>query len=160
MLSTVLTPSATLSDKLRSLADEAAVEADLYVVEIEVRGHKGTRVIDVYVDGDEGVGVDTLKRVSRQLSFLLDTEDLIDGAYRLNVSSPGADRPLKLPRQYSQHVGRTLMVAYDHSEGNSKQTGTLTEADDQTITLDVPGQDDPVEIPHAAIREARVVLPW
>lgn len=134
--------------------------ADLYVVDVDVRGRTGSRVVEVYVDSDAGAGLDDIAETSRRLSFLLDTEDVIKGTYNLHVSSPGASRPLALPRQYPRHIGRDLRVTYTSDSEESTIVGTLTAAGDDVITLSVRGQDDPTELPFSAIREALVELPW
>jgi len=145
------------------MAEEVLERDDLFVVDVTVRGPEGRRVVEVFIDGP-GAGIDALAEVSRRLSFLLDTEDVVPGAYRLDVSSPGADRPLVEPRQFPRHIGRTLRVSYEASAGDSGEevtlTGRLAAADDQALTLEVPGRDDTVRVEHSAIRDARVVLPW
>lgn len=151
-----------LATRVRRLAEEAVAETDLYVVKAHVRGWTGSRVVEVSLDADDGAGLDEIAEVSRSLSFLLDTEDFIDGKYRLEVSSPGADEPLHLPRQFPQHVGRELRVRYRDGKDSLTVTGTLIEASggpDGTITLEVPSGDT-VEIPHENLDEARVELPW
>ena len=147
-----------LRARIHALADEVASEGELYVVEVQVRGQKGSRVIEVFVDADEGAGLDDIARLSRDLEFLLDTEDLVKGKYRLNVSSPGADRPLQLPRQYPQHVGRTLRVTTGPEGTQTERTGTLTAVADEHFDLDVDGTVE--RIAFADVTEARIQLPW
>ena len=147
----------SLADRVRAFAEEAAADTDLYVVGVEVRGFQGSRVVEVFVDSPDGAGSDDLARLSRSLGFTLDTEDLIKGRYRLDVSTPGADRPLEDRRQYPRHVGRELAVTYEAGEDQLVTVqGELTAVGDDTITLD--GESAP--IPFDAVREARVVLPW
>ena len=163
-------PARTLEDRLRALAEEAAVESGLYIVGVRVKGHPGSRVVEVFADGDEG-GIDDLAGLTRRLNVLLDIEDPVAGHYRLDVSTPGADRPLSDVRQYPKHVGRTLRVRYapEPADGGAEPsgepvadietTGTLTAATPEAITLQ-PATGEPVVVPVARLREARVVLPW
>lgn len=144
------TPAA-LDDRIRAFAEEAASGTDLFVVDVEVRGHPGTRVVTVYADSEAGAGADDLAALSRALSFLLDTEDLVKGRYRLDVSTPGADRPLTDRRQFAHHIGRELAV----EAGEATVRGTLQSVSDDALVLD--GHDP---IPFDSIREARVLLPW
>jgi ribosome maturation factor RimP len=150
--------------RVRSFAEEALEGTALFVVDVVVRGAEGRRVVEVYIDGPQGAGIDELAEASRRLSFLLDAEDVIPGSYRLDVSSPGADRPLSDARQYPRHIGRTLRVSYMADAGDPGEevtlTGVLRTAEEAGISLQVPGRPDAVFIDHAAIRDARVVLPW
>ena len=145
------TEGATLEDRVRALAEEAAADTDLFVVDVEVRGYQGSRVVSVYADAEGGAGADDLARLSRSLGFALDTEDLVKGRYRLDVSSPGADRPLSDRRQYRQHVGRTLAVTT--ADGATVEGELVSVSDD---AIDLGG----TPLPFDAVREARVVLPW
>ena len=152
-------PPATdsLEQRVRALAEDAIADTDLFVVEVEVKGFQGSRVVSVYLDGPQGAGSDDLVRVSRSLGFVLDTEDLIKGRYRLDVSSPGAERSLQDPRQFPRHVGRELAVTYEAGQDQLVTAqGELTAADGAGVTLD--GVPEP--IPYDSIREARVQLPW
>jgi ribosome maturation factor RimP len=157
------TENLPLAERVRALADEAVAGTDLYVVGVDVRGREGSRVVEVFVDADAGAGLGALTEVSNRLGFLLDTEDFIAGHYTLNVSSPGADRPLALPRQYPKHVGRTLRVSYQadaHDLGEEVTlTGALVGTGSHSFTIELRDGSD-VEIPFDAVREARVVLPW
>ncbi|MCH8031035.1 MAG: ribosome maturation factor RimP [Bacteroidetes bacterium] len=149
-----------LTARVHALAEEAVAGADLFVVDVEVRGRTGSRVVEVYVDSDAGAGLDEIAETSRRLSFLLDTEDVIKGKYNLHVSSPGASRALALPRQYPHHIGRDLRVTYASDSEETTIVGTLSAVGDDAITLTVKGEDNPTELPFSAIREALVELPW
>lgn len=148
----------TLRTRLRALADEIAEDAGFFVVDVQVRGQKGSRIIEVFVDGDAGIGTDDLARISRSLGFLLETEEVVSGKYYLNVSSPGADRPLVLLRQYPKHIGRLFQVTTETGGETVIRTGTLTAVHDDAFDLDVDGETVPVAF--ADVTEARVQLPW
>jgi ribosome maturation factor RimP len=150
--------NADLRSRLRALADEVAEDRDAYVVDVEVRGQKGSRVIEVFVDSDGGVGTDDLAHLSRDLGFLLETEDVVKGKYNLNVSSPGADRPLMLLRQYPKHVGRTLAVQTGEGDEAQARAGTLTAVHDDSFDLEHDGETE--TIAFADVTDARVQLPW
>lgn len=147
----------SLADQIRVLAEEAASGTDLFVVGVEVRGYQGSRVVSVYADSESSADADDLAALSRSLSFLLDTEDMVKGRYRLDVSTPGAEQPLSDPRQYAKHVGRVLDVTYETAGGGTEALqGELKAVHDDALELDA----DASPIPFDAIREARVTLPW
>lgn len=153
---------ATLEQRLRALADEAAEDSGLYIVGVSVKGHPGSRLVEVFCDGD-GAGIDELAGLTRRLNVLLDTEDPVAGRYRLDVSTPGAERPLVDARQYPQHVGRTLRVRHaagrEAGGGEAETTGVLTAATVDAVTVEPRGAA-PVVVPVGALVEAYVVLPW
>mgnify|MGYP006425303935 FL=1 len=152
---------ARLAESIRALTDEVLRGTSWFIVDLTVRGHKGTRVVELYVDGDEGIGHDDLATISRELGFLLDVEDVVAGGYKLNVSSPGIKRPLTHKRQYPKNVGRTLRVRYNPEGGGDEEivVGTLAAATEDTITLTLP-DDETLTIAYDAIHEARFELPW
>ncbi len=150
----------SLADRLHVFAEEAVVDTDIYVVGVDVRGRTGSRVVEVYVDRDEGIGVGDIAQTSRRLSFLLDTEDPIEGKYTLTVSSPGTNRSLALLRQYPRHIGREMRIVYTQDSEDVTVVGELDSVADDAISMAIPGLDQPTEIPFSAIREALVLLPW
>lgn len=132
-----------------------------FIVDVQVRGHKGTRVVEVYVDAETDLGLDDLATVSRELGFLLDVEDVVDGSYKLEVSTPGIKTPIKMPQQYRKNVGRTLRVRYQLDTHDSEQIEVvdLLSADDDGIDVE-HGDGETERIPYDAINQARIELPW
>ena len=91
-----------------------AVGADegMEIVDIELMrvGSRGGRILRLYLDKEGGPNMDGLSRVSRGLSELFDQHDVVDGAYTLEVSSPGINRPLKRPEHFAKFVGKKVRV--------------------------------------------------
>lgn len=112
--------------------------------------------IFIDIDGDEGVTIDDCIELSRKVENSLD-RDVED--FELNVSSAGADSPLKMPRQYRRHVGRELTVTTKDGE---KCEGMLTEADDEGITLKTRGTKkqagEELHYKYGEIDTAKVVI--
>lgn len=95
------------------LRDEIA-RRGLVLLELKRRGERGTAVVEVIVDAEQGVTLDELAELSRFASALFDeAEDSIPGRYRLEVSSAGLDRPLEHPWQFRKNIGRLLKLTYD-----------------------------------------------
>jgi ribosome maturation factor RimP len=130
-----------------------------FLVDVEVRGHKGTRVVEVYVDSKDEFGHDDLAVISKEIGFLLDVEDVVDGSYKLEVSSPGIKRPLTMPQQYEKNVGRTLRVRYDLNGNEEIVVGDLRSADETGVELTL-ASGERLELPYDAITQARIELPW
>jgi ribosome maturation factor RimP len=116
-----------------------AVEAtghDLEDVTVSPAGRR--KVVRVVVDKDGGITLDDIAEVSRVVSDLLDTpegEELLAGAYTLEVTSPGVDRPLTQARHWRRSVGRLVKA----KTADTTVTGRVLEADDAKATLDVDG---------------------
>jgi ribosome maturation factor RimP len=145
-----------LPDRLRGALGPVVDAAGLYLEDVSVAAAGRRAVVRVVVDladGPGGVDSDLLADVSRQISALLDDVDLVEGAYTLEVSTPGADRPLREPRHFRRAVGR--LVRARTTDGRTL-TGRLREADDSVAVLDVDG--DRQELPYAEVADARVEL--
>jgi ribosome maturation factor RimP len=93
------------------------------------------------------------------VGFLLDVEDVVDGSYQLEMSSPGIKRPLKMPQQYQKNVGRTLRVRYQSDGSEEIVVGDLTDADDVEVELEL-ASGERLRLPYQSITQARIELPW
>jgi len=137
-----------------------AVEAlgyDLWGIELMGSGRRIT--LRVYIDRDEGITVDDCALVSRQVSSELDVADPIQGEYTLEVSSPGWDRPLFRPEQYSSYIGSLVKARFYVTVGGRRAcTGRLVAADDEAAVFDVADLEEPLRVPFASIRKAQIVI--
>ena len=97
-------------------------------------------LLRVYIDKAAGVTLDDCARVSDRLAGILDVENPIAGAYRLEISSPGLDRRLFTTAQYRQSIGETVKVRLRRPLDNRRRvTGRLRDADERAIVLDDGG---------------------
>lgn len=155
--------NAELVERVTAIAGPVVAAVDVDLVEVEVRGARGSRVVRVIADADGGLDLDLIAELSRDIGDLLDEEDLVDGRYTLEVSSPGVDRPLRTLRQFRRNVGRDVRLvrtreAIDRGE-KGEVTGRLTAADDDGLVLDVDGAGE-LLVPLADVDHGKVVLPW
>lgn len=148
-----------IADRVRVLTEEVIAGTSYFLVDVEVRGHKGTRVVEVYIDSPEDFGHDDLAVISKEVGFLLDVEDVVDGSYKLELSSPGIKRPLTMPQQYQKNVGRTLRVRYQSDDTEEIVVGDLTEADDAEVELEL-ASGERLRLSYQSITQARIELPW
>ena len=152
-----------LAARVHGLAVPIAEPLGIEVIEVQVRGDRGRRLVRITADALEldaaaGLDIDVIASLSRKLSSALDQTDPVDGGYTLEVSSPGADRPLRRPRDFARNIGRQVRVR--HRVGDEVQTlsGELASATQEEIT--VHGDRDDVVVPLEGIEHAQVVLPW
>lgn len=141
-----MAPASTdrLEDLLASTASACGV--DLEGVELTSAGRR--RVLRVLVDRDGGLTLDDIADVSRAISRDLDADDALGPqAYTLEVSSPGVDRPLTLPRHWRRNVGRLVKVTAVDADGvSSSLLGRIAAADDDSVELDVDGRAEQIAL--------------
>lgn len=123
---------------------------------IELLGGRGNRLLRIYIDHEDGIGVDDCERVSRQVSGLLDVEDPIGDGYTLEVSSPGLDRPLFEGEHFARFVGQQVRIHLNELQaGRRKVVGQLLGLEDDQVLVDVEGET--WRVPLARIDKARLV---
>lgn len=148
---------ANVADRLWSVVESYVTAEHLELDDLEVLGEGSGRIVRVTVDGD--VGVDRIADLSRGLSRVLDDMDPIEGAYTLEVSSPGLERKLRRPRHYEKSIGKEIKVkTFAPVSGERTHNGVLTEADEADFTLEVEGE--PRRIGYDAVASARTVFVW
>lgn len=143
------------------LAAPLAEGEGMEILDIEFRreGGRGERVLRLYLDKQGGPNVDDLSRVSRQLSDLLDEQDAIEGAYTLEVSSPGINRPLKRPEHFARVVGKRIRVrTREVINGRRSFLGILKGVEENKIMLGQEGQQ--YEIPFSVIEKSNYEHDW
>lgn len=106
-------------------------------------------LLRVFIEHDDGIGIEDCQKVSEQISALLDVEDPISYEYTLEVSSPGMDRPLFTLEQFEQYIGENAKIKLRAPfEGKRNFTGLLQGIEDQYVVLRVDNQEYllPVEL--------------
>ncbi|MFE4861909.1 ribosome maturation factor RimP [Streptomyces sp. NPDC056670] len=152
--------STTQSDRLRGLLEPLVSAKDLDLEEIEVSRAGRRRVLRIVVDSDEGVELDTCAELSRAVSELLDESDAMgEDEYVLEVTSPGAERPLTEPRHYLRATGRLARLQL-HDGG--EVVARILKADEEGIDTEIPGvkgrKPTARRIAFAEIAKARVEI--
>lgn len=130
------------------------------MIDLVVRGDRGKQVVEVYIDNEDGVTTDMCAVISTSITQAIESAGLLLGSYRLDVSSPGINRPLKFPWQYRKHVGRPVTVLIKSESGIRQETGTLHSCDQTEIVLDIGVGKPQVRILVPDITEFRVNTPW
>ena len=125
---------------------------DLEAVDLSSAGKR--RVLRVAIDKDGGVTMDDIADATREVSRVLDETDAMgQQAYTLEVSSPGVDRPLTLPRHWRRNTGRLVKVKLRDGEPT---IGRIQETDDAGALLDVDGTERRLE--YAEVLKAKIQI--
>ena len=146
-------------EDIQAIIERLLPDATYFVVDIKVTGKRGSEKVVVLVDGDEGISINVCAKIARSLSEELDTMNMFEGSYTLEVSSPGVDYPLVTERQYVKNLGRQLKI--DLVSGD-KVKGDLLEANASGITLTVDTgkkkEKENLLIPFSDIKRSKVLV--
>lgn len=117
------------------------VEQGYELVEVELAGQSGVRILRIYIDkADGGIGLQDCTTISQLLNPLLDAEDFISENYFLEVSSPGIDRPVRKPSDFNRYAGEAITVlTHSPIQGRKKFDGMLRGFEDGLIQVDCDG---------------------
>ena len=133
-----------------------SMELELFDIQFRREGHGW--VLRVFVDTDDGVGHEHCSKVSRELSYYLDVEDLIEHAYHLEVSSPGLERPLRSAADFCRFTGGLARVKLsENREGQKVFEGVIERVSENIIDLRLEDKTL-VQFPFEAINKARLAI--
>ena len=108
-----------------------------YLYDIISQKEGQQKVLRIYADTTQGIGIDLCEKISRELSDFLDKEDLIKEAYSLEVSSPGVERKLRTPKHYEAVIGKKISISlYSPIDNQKSFVGILESFNDDEIVLD------------------------
>lgn len=149
-----------IEERVRELIEEKIADReDLFVVRIKMHNNG---LLEILMDGDNGIAIEDCVQISRHVGFHLEEEDAIDRAYRLEVSSPGIDTPLLLHRQYQKNIGRSVRIKGLEGE---KREGKLIAVNDKSIVIEEVKKEkgkkaivEDAEIPLDNITETKVLI--
>jgi ribosome maturation factor RimP len=142
--------SATLRPHIEPLVH--AMGLDLEEIEVSRAGRRS--VVRIIVDVDGGISLDQIADLTHAVSERIDAEpDFGDQAFTLEVSSPGVDRPLTLPRHWRRNIGRLVSIT---DEAGVKVQGRILSADESGATVEIKGA--PTTFEYAAVKKARIEI--
>jgi ribosome maturation factor RimP len=147
-----------LKDQIAQHITSALQQAGFFLEDITLVTPGQHRIVTVIVDGESALNLDQVTVASKLVSELLDDASFMgDTPFTLEVTSPGIDRPLTLPRHYTKNINRLLKVT--KSDGNVI-TGRILRNTDNDVTLSVPDKKEMQEIviTFAEIKRAQVEI--
>ena len=147
-----------ISELVTKLAEPLAAELGLELWDVEYVREAGQWFLRVYVDKDGGVSINDCEALSKALDPVLDQADPIPDSYVFEVSSAGAERELKRPRDFEKFLGSPVEVRlYQASDGSKTWTGTLSWYDDGAVRLQTAGKEYTFEKSQVAKVRLRIV---
>ena len=148
-----------VTETVEKLAQPIVEDLGLEIYDIEYVKEGKNWFLRVYIDKESGVDIEECGIVSERLSKKLDEVDPIPHNYYLEVSSPGAERPLKKPADYERAIGKKVLLrTYEPIEGQKEFHGELTGFDGEHVIVEimVKTRKKTVTIPYEKIAKARL----
>jgi ribosome maturation factor RimP len=146
--------------RLTELIEPEAKAEGLELVRVKMMGGTSDPTLQVMAERPDTrqLTLDDCARLSRRLSDVLDESDPIEGAYRLEVSSPGIDRPLTRLQDFDDWKGHEArIVLAEKLDGRKVFSGDLTGAEGEEILIDVQGLG-PTRLPFRLVQSAKLVM--
>jgi ribosome maturation factor RimP len=154
-----------MSKKVTEVVEELVTpilnDMNLELVDIEYVKEGKNWFLRVFIDSEQGVDIEQCGVVSEKLSEKLDIVDPIPYNYFLEVSSPGAERPLKKAADFERAVGKNVYIkTYEPIEGEKEFEGELTAFDGEVvkITITQKTRKKTIDIPYEKIANARLAI--
>ncbi|MED1741859.1 ribosome maturation factor RimP [Bacillus swezeyi] len=147
----------TASEMVQPILDNLQLE----LVDIEFVKEGPNWFLRVFIDSEDGVDIEECAKVSEALSEKLDEADPIKQNYFLEVSSPGAERPLKKEADFMKALGKNVYIkTYEPIEGNKEFEGKLSAFDGEIaeITVTIKTRQKKINIPYEKIAKARLAV--
>ena len=149
---------ARIADKVFSIINPIVIDMGYELLGIEYVGSGKYSVLRLYIDCEEGVGVNDCETVSRQVSSLMDVEDPINGQYNLEVSSPGIERPLFVIAHYQRFLGHDIRLrTYRSIDGKRNFTGSIGSVGETNNTIELVTELGPVTLDIGLIEKANLI---
>ena len=148
----------SLIEQLRELFLPVIESEGVELIDLEVKGKIGQQIIKFYIDEPGGITLNKCVTLSRKFSDRLDSEDLIPGKYRLEVSSPGVNRLLKSTTDFSRNSGKEVKVIYEDEVKEESFEGKIIKVFNETVQIE--GKREIKEIPISSIKFGKIKLPW
>jgi ribosome maturation factor RimP len=136
-----------LNELLQPLIEDLGYE----FVGIEYNSNPKYALLRIYIDHENGVGIEDCEIVSRETAALLDVKDPIRSQYNLEVSSPGLDRPLFTSAHYREFAGHKAQInLFAPLDGRRKFSGPILSADESHVVIEQDGLEVTLEIENVA----------
>lgn len=147
-----------VTEKVEQLVAPILEKDGFELVEVEYKKEGQNWFLRIFMDHEgKPIDLDDCSRISEQVSDVLDREDPIPGAYILEISSPGAERPLKKQKDFERAIGKNVHVStYEPIDGKKAFEGILELVEADHINVNDNGHV--IQIPHSKVAKARLAI--
>ncbi len=127
---------------------------------IEVEWSAVERSLRIFIDHESGVNIDDCVAVNEILSEMPEIDEIVPGSYRMEISSPGIERPLRLGEHFKKHIGHKIKVKLSEKVDLRKQeSGQLVSVDEDRVTIETE-QGESWSFPIDLVKKAHLVHEW
>lgn len=122
-------------EKITGMVEPILRGMGLELVELQFRRESIGQVLRLIIDCENGLTIDDCTKVSKEVGYLLEVENVIDQAFHLEVSSPGLDRPLQTERDFNRCTGKKISVSARVDDSLTELTGILNGCENGVLEL-------------------------
>lgn len=149
-----------IAERVRDLLFDTVLAADCYLWDVEYVKEGAEWILRVVIDSNEGITLDDCERVTRAIDPILDEADPIESSYRLEVTSPGVERPLTRPDHFEACIGDTVEVRlFAPRNGEKSLRGTLAAATEKEFSVALP-DGETVSLKKSEAARVSTVFDW
>ena len=147
--------------RITEIAERVGAPEGIEIVDVELKGAGNSRVLRIFIDKPSGVTHAECEFISKNVGTILDVEDVVSGgAYSLQVSSPGVERPLRKPRDFERFAGKKVKVLLREPVASKRRwEGTLAGFSDGCVTIN-PASGEPLVFDLGNVEKANLKFEW
>lgn len=146
----------SVSDDLHAIVNDICREQGVELVEIVRKGKHVSSVLQVFVDKEGGITLDNCVAISQRLSDILDEAFPDMESYRLEVSSPGIDRPLTTEKDFKRNIGRRVAIECQQNEPLKRIKGDIVDANAEVVQIDTGKKV--VDVAYTSMKLAKIQI--
>jgi ribosome maturation factor RimP len=139
-----------------NIAGQIIEEKKFFMIDFIFRGNPKEWIIEIFIDGEKDVTAEDLAELNRLINSRIEENNLLNSRYRLDVSSPGTERPLKFLKQFPKHINRKFDLSYKSDDETKKLSGKLIRVEGEDLVF-LANQNE-ISINFNNIKKAKVIV--
>ena len=148
-----------IEEKVEALVEPIILKLEYNLYDVEYIKEGKDYFLRIYIDSDSGISLEDCEKVSNAINDVLDSANLIEEQYFLEISSPGIERTIRKDKQLAQNIGKELSIKFFKPYNGEKQMqGTLEKFDEENIYINL--ENKILDIPKKDIAQIRTVYEW